>query len=344
MKGGFFQKKCFFDLNDQENKLSLCREKLDFFPLLNQKYDQLKYTILMAILNCFDLDIVINDLKLKIKKIEKNNQSIDQIFQEIINFIDQKGYKIGNLTVHLSLQRPKLCQKDINYKILIRDYLCNLLDLQKSSIVIQAGTGEKIGDIGNSRAMIFIVNVLLVKKNDKIKELIGFGYDRHRFFNQSKIEIKKKPVICCREIDYCKNIDAHSDGDIVLHAITNAIFSSIGAGDIGDHFPDTDEKWKNTNSIKFVEYGLNLIEKQNIRVKFIKVEIVSSLKFQNVLKKMNFLKNAQKDLIKILSINGKKNCCIKLSLGNEKKQNRDERCIKNDLGIEANVFMKFEKI
>jgi 2-C-methyl-D-erythritol 2,4-cyclodiphosphate synthase len=338
MKKNFFRKKSFFDFHN-DGKLIICDQKLDFFPLVNQNCDQLQYVILMAILNCFYRDLIINDLKSMLIKIEKNNQSIDLILSEILNFICRKGYKIGNLTIHMSLQKPKLCQKNINYKIRIQDNLCNLLNLKNDQIVVQAGTGEKIGDVGNCKVVIFIVNVSLVKKDDKINELVGFGYDRHRFFNQAKVEIEKKLIICGQKIDYCKNIDAHSDGDIVFHAIANAIFSAIGEGDIGDHFPDVDAKWKNAKSIQFIEYTLDMMKNKSLRVKSIKVEIVSSLKFQNVLKKVNFLQKAQEDLMKILNIRRKKECYIKLSLASKKKLNCDERCIKNDEGIEANVKM-----
>ena len=305
MKRFFFQRKCFFDLNNCENKLMICGQELDYFPL------------------------------------KDGGTTIDSIFHKILNFFNKKKYKIGNLAIHLSLQRPKLSQDDINYKILIRDRLCNLWNLPQNSLTVQAGTGEKIGDVGNAKAMIFIANALLVKKSNESQELIGFGYDRHRFFTQSETDVKTPSILCGQQINYYKNINAHSDGDIVFHAMTNAIFSAIGAGDIGEHFPDIDQKWKNAKSIQFVEYALNLLKEKKLQTKSIKIEIVTSLRFQNVLKKMNFVEKAQKDLMKLLNIKSKKKCYVKLNLANEKNQNRDERCIKNDLGIESNVWMHF---
>lgn len=336
---GFFQKKCYFDLIDQQNKLSISNQDIDFSPLLNQNHDQLLHTILISILNCFPHCKISKILKLDLIKTEKNNQKIDKIFQQILNYLDHKNYKIENIAMHMSLQKPKLCQKDINYKFLIRDNLCKLFNISKDHLVVQAGTGEKIGDIGNSKAIIFISNISLAKQNNSNKRLVGFGYDRHRFKVQSEIE--KKPTLCGQKINYFKNIDAHSDGDIVFHAMTNAIFSVTGSGDIGEHFPDTDPQWKNALSIKFLQYALNILNEKKLKTIAIQIEIVTSMKFLNTLKRENFLGKAHYDLMKILNIGNKKNCSIHLRVANEKRKDHDELCIKNDLGIEANVKMIF---
>ncbi len=336
----FFQKKCFFDLENQEKRFVLCGQRIDFFPLQNQNCDQLKFVILISILNHFRNNKVVSILRKKLEIIEKNNLNIDEIFSKIIAFVDRSGYKIANLAVHMSLQKPKLCQENINYKFLIRDHLCEILDLNVEKLNVQAGTGEKIGDIGQSKAVIFISSVTLIRKNSKKNnEIIGFGYDRHRFkIRQNEV---KNPVICGQEIRYHKNIDAHSDGDIVFHAIVNSIFSVIGAGDIGEHFPDTDPKWKNVSSIKFIEYALDLLRKKSFIIKKINITIVASINFQAELKKMDFLRPSQIELMGILGIKNKNHCKIKLITPKQKRANKDEAPIQNDLGIEAYVGMRF---
>jgi len=66
---------------------------------------------------------------------------------------------------------------------------------------------------------------------------IGHGYDVHRFMPGDHI------MLCGTKIPHDKAFEAHSDGDVALHAITDAILGAAAKGDIGRHFPDTDAKW-----------------------------------------------------------------------------------------------------
>jgi 2-C-methyl-D-erythritol 2,4-cyclodiphosphate synthase len=77
--------------------------------------------------------------------------------------------------------------------------------------------------------------------------LIGHGYDLHRLQPGGKLVLAG--VVVSEEISTI----AHSDGDVVLHALVDALLGAIGAGDIGEHFPDTDPRWKNAASRTFVE-------------------------------------------------------------------------------------------
>jgi len=71
---------------------------------------------------------------------------------------------------------------------------------------------------------------------------IGHGFDVHKFGGQGPI------IIGGVEIPYEQGLLAHSDGDVALHAICDALLGAIGAGDIGTHFPDTDPSYKGANS------------------------------------------------------------------------------------------------
>ena len=53
---------------------------------------------------------------------------------------------------------------------------------------------------------------------------------------------------------------AHSDGDVVLHAVVDALLGAIGAGDIGDHFPNTDPRWRGAESAAFVRHAMKLVK------------------------------------------------------------------------------------
>lgn len=76
---------------------------------------------------------------------------------------------------------------------------------------------------------------------------IGFGYDSHRF------EEGKPLVIGGVIIPNSFGLKGHSDGDALIHAIIDAILGAIAHGDIGSHFPDTDDKWKGADSTKLLE-------------------------------------------------------------------------------------------
>ena len=71
---------------------------------------------------------------------------------------------------------------------------------------------------------------------------IGFGYDSHRFAEGRPL------VLGGVTIPFDKGLAAHSDGDVLIHAIIDALLGAAALGDIGSHFPDTDEKWKGANS------------------------------------------------------------------------------------------------
>ena len=75
---------------------------------------------------------------------------------------------------------------------------------------------------------------------------IGHGYDIHRLQTGGTLLIGG--VIVSDQMSAI----AHSDGDVAIHALVDAIFGAIGAGDIGEHFPDTDPKWKDASSDRFL--------------------------------------------------------------------------------------------
>lgn len=71
---------------------------------------------------------------------------------------------------------------------------------------------------------------------------IGFGYDSHRFADGRPL------VLGGVTIPYDRGLAAHSDGDVLIHAIIDALLGAAALGDIGSHFPDTDSKWKGADS------------------------------------------------------------------------------------------------
>ncbi len=76
---------------------------------------------------------------------------------------------------------------------------------------------------------------------------VGFGTDNHR------LTIGRPLFIGGVEVEAPVGADAHSDGDVLLHALCDALYGAAGLGDIGDHFPDSDPQWRGQASSLFVE-------------------------------------------------------------------------------------------
>lgn len=89
---------------------------------------------------------------------------------------------------------------------------------------------------------------------------IGYGYDSHEF--ASGIPLKIGGV----ELPHDKGLKGHSDGDVLLHALTDALLGAVAAGDIGAFFPPSDPKWKGANSVIFLEEAMRHIESAGYHV------------------------------------------------------------------------------
>ena len=81
----------------------------------------------------------------------------------------------------------------------------------------------------------------------------GSGYDVHALGPGSSV------ILCGVEIPHSQSLQGHSDADVGLHALTDALLGTIGAGDIGSHFPPSDPQWKGASSDLFIEYAVKLV-------------------------------------------------------------------------------------
>ena len=82
---------------------------------------------------------------------------------------------------------------------------------------------------------------------------IGFGWDSHAF--KAGIPLRVGGMT----LDHPEGLAGHSDGDVLLHAITDALLGALGLGDIGMHFPDTDPRWKDGDSLMFLRHAHELV-------------------------------------------------------------------------------------
>jgi 2-C-methyl-D-erythritol 2,4-cyclodiphosphate synthase len=98
---------------------------------------------------------------------------------------------------------------------------------------------------------------------------IGLGFDSHRF------DPARALVLGGVRIEGSPGLAGHSDGDAVLHAVTDAILGALAAGDIGEHFADTDPRWAGADSQIFVTEALRLARQRKTRVVNCDVTVVA---------------------------------------------------------------------
>ncbi len=121
---------------------------------------------------------------------------------------------------------------------------------------------------------------------------VGIGYDIHRLVEGRKL------FIGGIEIPYIKGLLGHSDGDVLLHAICDALLGAIAAGDIGGHFPDTDPAYHGISSVKLLKKVVNLLKEKGFKINNVDTVIIAQ---EPIL--LPFKKAMQKSIIEILDIN-----------------------------------------
>jgi 2-C-methyl-D-erythritol 2,4-cyclodiphosphate synthase len=88
---------------------------------------------------------------------------------------------------------------------------------------------------------------------------VGIGHDTHRL-------VEGRPLLLGGvRVEHPRGLDGHSDADVVLHALTDALLGAAGLGDIGDIFPDTDDAWRDADSVFFLEGALGRLNQQGWR-------------------------------------------------------------------------------
>jgi 2-C-methyl-D-erythritol 4-phosphate cytidylyltransferase / 2-C-methyl-D-erythritol 2,4-cyclodiphosphate synthase len=98
---------------------------------------------------------------------------------------------------------------------------------------------------------------------------IGNGYDLHRL-------VPGRPLILGGvRIPFEKGLEAHSDGDVICHAVTDAVLGAAGAGDIGRHFPDTDAAWKNADSIELLRRASAIVHEAGYAIVNVDVVVIA---------------------------------------------------------------------
>lgn len=96
----------------------------------------------------------------------------------------------------------------------------------------------------------------------------GSGYDVHRLADGEEL------WLCGVRIEHDRGLVGHSDADVALHALVDALLGAIGAGDIGDHFPPGDAQWRGVASSRFVEHAVSLVNARGYAISNVDLTII----------------------------------------------------------------------
>lgn len=97
---------------------------------------------------------------------------------------------------------------------------------------------------------------------------IGHGYDVHRLMEGRKL------ILGGVDVPYEKGLDGHSDADVLVHAIMDSILGALALGDIGQHFPDTDDRFKNADSIELLKNVIGIAAEKGYTINNIDSTII----------------------------------------------------------------------
>jgi 2-C-methyl-D-erythritol 2,4-cyclodiphosphate synthase len=89
---------------------------------------------------------------------------------------------------------------------------------------------------------------------------VGHGFDAHR------LEVGRKCILGGVEIPFERGPAGHSDGDVLAHAISDAILGACALGDLGTHFPSSDERWRNANSLELLASCVKMVHEGGYRI------------------------------------------------------------------------------
>ena len=113
------------------------------------------------------------------------------------------------------------------------------------------------------------IGKLIVKENNSMSDIrVGTGFDVHKFKRGKKLKLFGITI------PFDKSLDGHSDADVGFHSIVDAILGGLCLGDIGNHFPPTDNKWKNKQSIFFMTHVKKLLKNEKFKINNLDVTLI----------------------------------------------------------------------
>lgn len=164
---------------------------------------------------------------------------------------------------YFSVQTPQGFRKTILIESYEKAYDDGYRGTDDASIVERAGHDVTIveGDYGNIK--------ITTKEDLPMENRIGTGYDVHRLTEDRKL------ILGGVEIPFDRGLLGHSDADVLTHALMDALLGAAGLGDIGKHFPDTDEKYRGADSIMLLRQVKELLDENYFRTGNVDVTVIA---------------------------------------------------------------------
>lgn len=150
---------------------------------------------------------------------------------------------------------------------------------------------------------------------------IGLGYDIHQLVEGRKL------ILAGIEIEHSKGLSGHSDADVVIHALIDALLGAMAKGDIGLHFPDHDMKYKDADSVELLKSILMLMEEENYQINNIDINIIAQKP-----KLSKYRDSMQANLATVLKIDI-------ADINIKFKTNEELDAVGKELGIEAQAIV-----
>ena len=261
--------KIFFDDNDISKKIKITYSKPGLtrqISSLNAIKNLKKFKIKNVLIHDAARPLCSNKLIKKIiSKLGKNNNVIPYVEYNDRQLIkkNKSETKVINIQTPQGFNYNLILKEHIKYKNFEFNDDAGLL--QKSKMKINFIKGEK-----NNIKITYPEDIQLFNLYRKPITKYGIGYDIHQIDKKTKKGLKLGGI----KIPFSKLI-GHSDADVVLHAICDSIFGALSMRDIGYHFPNTDKKWKNADSSKFIIYCRNKLKEKGYSIINLDINIIA---------------------------------------------------------------------
>lgn len=164
-----------------------------------------------------------------------------------------------------SVQTPQGFRTELLLRAFDRAFETGFYGTDEGSLV--ENLGEPVGITEGDYSNIKITTVEDMKHNMDIR--VGHGYDVHRLVENREL------YLCGIKIPYDYGLLGHSDADVALHALMDALLGAAGLGDIGKHFPDTDERYKGISSLKLLSAVKSLISDAGFSISNADVTVIA---------------------------------------------------------------------
>ncbi|MBR5344511.1 MAG: 2-C-methyl-D-erythritol 2,4-cyclodiphosphate synthase [Clostridia bacterium] len=185
---------------------------------------------------------------------------------DTVKSVDQDHYVTGTLDRSnlRCVQTPQAFRRDLIVEAHLAAQRDGFLGTDDASLVERLGHPVLLTEGSRRNLKLttpedFAVAEAYLQKENPLPEIrIGSGYDVHRLVPGRKL------ILCGTDIPYEKGLDGHSDADVAVHALMDALLGAAALGDIGRHFPDTDERYRGISSMKLLAEVIRLLREKGL--------------------------------------------------------------------------------